>query len=223
MQRITQPGLHALFALAMYMAASTANAATALPIAEFRQFCQRATHHAESRNALPKDLLTAISFTESGQWDAAKQAIIAWPWTVTTGGKGRFFPDKQTAIEFVRDLQQRGVRNIDVGCMQVNLRFHPDAFPDLEAAFDPKINALYAAQFLGKLHDRNKSWSDAIGRYHSSNQRRGAAYRERVLGFWNKTQRNSAELHRQTVVAAYLQKRAEREQARKLKALARSH
>ena len=31
----------------------------------------------------------------------------------------------------------RGVRLMDVGCMQVNLQMHPDAFPSLDAAFDP--------------------------------------------------------------------------------------
>jgi hypothetical protein len=222
MQRVSHVCVPSALTLALYLSVSVASAATPLPIAEFRQICRSATQHAETSRALPKDLLTAISFTESGQWDAEEQAIIAWPWTVTSGGKGHFFPDKQSAIAFVRGLQREGIRNIDVGCTQVNLHYHPDAFSSLEAAFDPKTNALYAAQFLSKLHRDNKSWSEAIRRYHSADPRRGEPYRERVLNFWSKTQRTAAEVYRQSVIIAYKQRRAERQRERNGKIMARS-
>ena len=208
--------------LAINLSVSVASAATSLPIPEFRHVCQRATQQAEASRALPQDLLTAISFAESGQWDAQEQAIIAWPWTVTSGGEGHFFPDKQTAIAFVRDLQRQGVRNIDVGCLQVNLHYHPDAFANLEEAFDPNANARYAATFLGKLHHDNKSWSEAVRRYHSADPSRGGLYRERVLNFWHKKQRTSAEVYRQSVIIAYRQQRAERRRERNIQRMARS-
>ena len=221
MRRISKLWALTALTLAIYLSVSVANAAAPLPIAEFRQICQRATKHAEVSSALPKDLLTAISHAESGQWDAQEQAIIAWPWTVTSGGKGRYFPDKKSAIAHVRDLQRKGVHNIDVGCLQVNLHYHPDAFPSLEAAFDPNTNARYAAQFLGKLQ-RNKSWSQAIKRYHSANPRHGDPYHERVLGFWNKNQQTSAEAYRQSVIVAYKKRRAERRRERDIRVMARS-
>ena len=208
--------------LAIIVPASAASAATSLPFPEFRHICKRATQQAETKGALPKDLLTAISFAESGKWDAEEQAIIAWPWTVTSGGKGHFFPDKQTAIAFVRDLQQKGVSNIDVGCMQVNLHYHPDAFSTLEEALDPKTNARYAARFLGELHQAKKSWSAAVQRYHSADPSRGGPYRERVMNFWQKKQRTSAEVYRQSVIIAYKQKRAERQRERNLSLMART-
>lgn len=222
MRRIFHHWVPVAIPLAIYLSASVASAATQLPIAEFRQICQRATQQAEARSALPKDLLTAISHAESGKWDDVEQAIIAWPWTVTSGGKGRYFPDKQSAIAHVRDLQRQGIRNIDVGCMQVNLHYHPDAFSSLEAAFDPTTNARYAAQFLSKLQRSNKSWSQAIKRYHSANPSHGNPYHARVLGFWNKSQRTSAEAYRQSVVVAYQQRRAERQRKRGLRLMARS-
>ena len=43
-------------------------------------------------------------------------------------GKDRFFSSKAAAITAVRKLQADGVRNIDVGCMQVNLKYHPKVF-----------------------------------------------------------------------------------------------
>ncbi len=222
MQRIYQLWVLTAITLGVYLSVSVANAATSLPVAEFRQVCQSATQHAEASRDLPKDLLTAISQAESGKWDSVKQAIIAWPWTVTSGGKGRYFPDKASAIAHVRDLQGKGVRNIDVGCLQVNLHYHPKAFANLEEAFDPKTNALYAARFLAKLHQSNKSWTTAIERYHSATPSRGGPYRERVLGFWNKSQKRTAEIYRQTVIAAYKQRRAERQRERNLQITTRS-
>ena len=222
MQRISQPWLLVTIVLAIYFSVSAASAARALPFPEFRQFCLRATQAAETSHALPADLLTAISYAETGKWDPEKQAIIAWPWTVTNGGDGRFFPDKQSAIEYVRNLQNQGIRNIDVGCLQVNLHYHPDAFADLEAAFDPATNALYAAQFLEQLHADNNSWTEAIRRYHSANRSRGEPYRARVLNFWNKKKQTSAEAYRQSVIIAYKQRRAERQRERNLKTIRRS-
>jgi hypothetical protein len=208
--------------LAVYLSGSVTHAATSLPMAEFRHYCQHAIQHAEASRALPQDLLSAISFAESGKWDTEKQEIIAWPWTVTSRGKGHYFPDKQAAVAFVRDLQSQGVRNIDVGCLQVNLQYHPDAFSDPEEALDPRTNALYAAKFLAQLHQQNKSWSEAIRRYHSANPDRGDPYRQRVLNFWNKRQRTAAEVYRQSVIDAYKQRRAERRRERNLKVLART-
>lgn len=222
MQRLSQLWFLIAVTLATFLSVSVASAATPLPIPQFRHICQRATQHAEASGALPKDLLTAISFAESGHWDAEEQAIIAWPWTVTSGGKGHFFADKKTAIAFVHDLQRKGVRNIDVGCLQVNLRYHPDAFSNLAEAFDPNTNARYAAQFLGKLQRDNKSWSEAVRRYHSADPNRGELYRERVLNFWHKKRRTSAEVYRQSVIIAYKQRRAERQRERNLSLIARS-
>jgi len=95
------------------------------------QTCARAIAQQERRHAIPTGLLHAISHAESGRWDAQNGAIVAWPWTVTTEGKGHFLPNRVDAQAFVQSLQADGVKNIDVGCMQINLKYHPDAFPSL--------------------------------------------------------------------------------------------
>ena len=41
----------------------------------------------------------------------------------------------------MRIALERGVRQVDVGCMQINLQSHPHAFASLEDAFDPGSNA----------------------------------------------------------------------------------
>jgi hypothetical protein len=73
------------------------------------------------------------------------------------------------------------VHLIDVGCMQVNLQFHPNAFRSLEEAFDPTANVAYAAGFLQQLGaETNGDWNLATGFYHSHTPELAAAYRNRV-------------------------------------------
>ena len=91
-------------------------------------------------------------------------ALHPWPWTVDAEGQGAFYDSKELAIAAVRALQARGVRSIDVGCMQVNLMHHPNAFNSLEQAFDPVArNANYAAQFLTELHGQNRDLAKGGG------------------------------------------------------------
>jgi soluble lytic murein transglycosylase-like protein len=76
------------------------------------------------------------------------------------------------------------VRSIDVGCLQVNLMYHPEAFASLEAAFDPRGNANYAARFLNSLYGGSKDWASAIAAYHSETPALGDAYRVLVMARW---------------------------------------
>ena len=81
-------------------------------------------------------------------------------------------------------MRGRDVRSVDVGCMQVNLYFHPTAFPDLDAAFDPAANAAFAARFLRSLFKDTGSWMHAVARYHSSIYRNNRQYMIRVMKTW---------------------------------------
>lgn len=129
---------------------------------------------------MPPNLLSAISLVESGRWDKARGARVAWPWTVMAEGRGRYLPSKQEAIAEVRRLQAKGVRNIDVGCMQVNLHWHGENFDSLEQAFDPRANAAYAAEFLTNLHAETGNWDTAAAYYHSRTPERADYYSGKV-------------------------------------------
>jgi hypothetical protein len=156
-----------------------------------KAICAEAIAIAERAQRMPMRLLRAVSLAESGRWDAENRASFAWPWTVTSGpGGGQFFPDKRAAIAAVERLKAKGVKNIDVGCMQVNLMYHGAAFADLEEAFDPVHNALYAATLLKELRHERGSWSGAVAYYHSAQKTRGEAYGDKVFALWqNENQR----------------------------------
>lgn len=141
--------------------------------------CLRAALDAARREGFPSEVVLAIGLTEAGR-AIEHGPLTVWPWTVNSEGHGRFFPDKGSAIAWVRSERARGARSIDVGCMQVNLRWHPDAFPDLDTAFDPAANTAYAVRYLRTLRERHGSIDAAVGRYHSPTPWRQKAYRERV-------------------------------------------
>lgn len=142
--------------------------------------CRAATLREERLRTMPPNLLTAISLVESGRWDKTRRARVAWPWTVMAEGIGRYLPSKQEAIAEVRKLKAKGVRNIDVGCMQVNLHWHGEAFDSLEEAFDPRANAAYAAEFLSNLYNETRNWDTAAAYYHSRTPERAQYYSGKV-------------------------------------------
>jgi hypothetical protein len=146
--------------------------------------CLQAIQAVEAGGDVPPGLLAAVARTESGRRGEAGAGVRPWPWTVNNGGHGRFFASKAEALDWVAGLRRDGRRNIDVGCMQVNLLHHPRAFASLEEAFDPRRNVAYGAGFLARLQRETGSWGRAVERYHSADPRRGKAYRAKVLGPW---------------------------------------
>ena len=58
------------------------------------------------------------------------------------------------------------------------------AFRDLEQAFDPAVNAAYAARFLAGLQARLGSWQAAAEGYHSLTPEVGARYGKLIAAVW---------------------------------------
>ena len=165
-----------LWTLAVHAAPVPAN-----PTGEQGLLCRRAVQQAEIGSGLPQNLLEGIARVESGRIDPVTGRMHPWPWTVDAEGQGSFFPTKAEAIAYTRQLQARGVQSIDVGCLQINLMNHPDAFSSLEEAFDPDANARYAVRFLTQLRAKTGSWDAAAAWYHSASPDLGIPYREKVV------------------------------------------
>jgi hypothetical protein len=142
--------------------------------------CEQAIALSARSNHVPLDLMGAIGLVETGRPDPANGVWRPWPWAINAEGHGMFFESKAEAVAAVRKLQADGVKSIDVGCMQVNLMHHPDAFLNLEEAFDPGRNALYAGRFLSQLFSRSNNWLLAAGWYHSGTSDLASDYVRRV-------------------------------------------
>jgi hypothetical protein len=145
--------------------------------------CDAAADAAERSHQLPAGILGAIGRVESGR-PGPDGRLAPWPWTIDAAGAGEFLASAEAAVAAVQALQQRGLRNIDVGCFQVNLEQHPDAFATLSAAFDARANADYAAGFLATLRQRTGSWEAAVAAYHSAAPTLGIPYRGLVFAQW---------------------------------------
>jgi len=141
--------------------------------------CTALAAQAGAAEGLPAGLLPAIALVESGHTDANGNHA-PWPWTTNEGGKAHFFDSQTDALAYLENAVASGVTNIDVGCMQLNWKWHAAAFPSRDAMFDPVQNTRYAARFLRELHARLGSWEVATAAYHSTDPARGQDYLQKV-------------------------------------------
>ena len=139
--------------------------------------CDHAAEIAARETGVPVSILRAITRTETGR--TRNGAFEPWPWATNTGGEGRWFDSKSAALRFATTTVDQGTTNIDIGCFQLNYRWHGAAFSDLSRMFDPLENARYAAEFLTELRDEKGDWMRAVGAYHSRTQKHAAIYKRR--------------------------------------------
>jgi hypothetical protein len=173
-----------------------------------RGACRAAIDAAERIERLPRLLLHAVSLAETGRWDASRKASVAWPWTVNNGGQAKYLPSRDAAIALVRRLQAKGETNIDVGCMQINLKHHGAAFASLEEAIDPIHNVAYAARLLKRLRRDTGAWAHAVGQYHNAGWRtRGQPYWRKVRTLWVDEQKSDYRKRREARMRAARKRR----------------
>jgi len=136
--------------------------------------CIREILLAQNRYGIPDNILLGIGLQEAGT--KIDKQLMVWPWTINAEGQGYLFETKAAAMTRVANQLNSGMRSIDIGCMQINLRWHPDAFSSLIEGFDPKTNVNYAAHLLKTLYNKTGSWRIAAGRYHSKTLSRQKIY-----------------------------------------------
>lgn len=150
--------------------------------------CRAAIRVAEQAAGIPRQLMAAIAHVESGRANGMGR-VDPWPWSINVEGADHVYDTKEAAIAAVQAFRASGAKSIDVGCMQVNLLYHPNAFASLDAAFDPAANAAYAARFLTELYAKTGSWPGATAYYHSASPQLGAEYERKVAAVWPAEQR----------------------------------
>ncbi len=167
---------------------ATGDQAPAAPPADARSWdeaqsalCTAGLLAAEARHDTAPGLAAAIAKAESGRPIPPLPGLQPWPWAVNADGAAMYFQGKVAAVTWTRLALARGVRQLDVGCMQINLQSHPSAFRDLDEAFDPSANTDYGARFLRRLRDdAGGNWYEAVGYYHSRTPELASDYRARV-------------------------------------------
>lgn len=100
----------------------------------------------------------------------------------------RFKNQAQAAI-FAENMLNNGYKNMDVGLMQINWRYHGNKFASISDALNPSKNAAYAVEYL-RSHDGN-TWWKKVGRYHSGTQKHAKKYINLVWNMYQKIHRIS--------------------------------
>jgi hypothetical protein len=144
------------------------------------RMCRQAVAAAERAHGIPTHLLAAIARVESGRKDQSSGTYNPWPWTINFDGQGSFYDNKTQAVAAASSMRPRVTLSIDVGCMQISLTHHPDAFATMDQAFDPNLNADYGARFLLQLFEKAGSWPKAVELYHSATPELGHDYGQKV-------------------------------------------
>lgn len=144
--------------------------------------CGQLTEKIEKEYKIPNKLLTSISLVESGVKKEGR--FVSWPWTLNVSGKSKFFNNRNETLDYLRKNYKKK-KNIDVGCMQISLKYHKQNFKSLDHILDPETNVRYAAEYLRSLHTKYKTWNEAISRYHSSVPKRKVRYLKKVKNYWS--------------------------------------
>lgn len=132
------------------------------------------TDYFEEKYTIPKGLLTAIAMVESRKS----------PWAINAVGQSNIFKTKSHAKLRIMSLKKQGIKNINIGFMQINLAFHEKSFKSIDVALTPYHNIGYAAQYLKKLYLKHGSWERAVRYYHSGSNFYNIPYRDRVFNAW---------------------------------------
>ena len=150
------------------------------------KLCENTIESVELQTDIPKGLLLGIGKAEAIR--KINNKYIIWPWTINHAGKSLFFDTKKQMRNYVFKNLKRKDFNIDVGCMQINIKWHKNNFKKISDMFEVNPNISYAASFLKQLKNKHGSWDKAIKHYHSSDPKKNNPYLIKVKNFWKKAE-----------------------------------
>ena len=173
LRRLSRSILGALATVVLLSAASLASAARSDP----GQTCDHAAAKAAEKTGVPIDILLAITRVETGRGGAEPRP---WPWTINADGQGNWYETMDAAVMAATTHLTDGTASFDIGCFQLNIRWHGEHFASISDMFDPMKNAEYAATFLAQLYQESGNWSEAVAAYHSRTPDLAEQYLQKV-------------------------------------------
>jgi hypothetical protein len=137
-------------------------------------------------------LLYAVALTESAR--VFNDTVAPWPWALNRKGETIYLNGREAAAAHVRSLLTAGHRSIDIGLMQVNLRWHGHRVQRAEDLLDPVTNLQVGADVLAEsIASAPDDLALGVGRYHSWNDCTAAyRYGRKVLALANLIKRSQA-------------------------------
>jgi len=126
-------------------------------------------------------LLYAVALAESKKVNG--KVVRPWPWAVNVAGKGYWFSDLREAEAFVDSQLNAGVRNMDIGPLQINVLWHGHRVTNPKELFHLPTAVSVGADILSEaLASAPNDLALAVGRYHNwKDSDRARVYGTRVL------------------------------------------
>lgn len=112
-------------------------------------------------HGVPPGILHSVGLAETGRKGSLH------PYALNIEGRAVFAKNREQALHEFEQARSEGKQLIDLGCMQINYRYHGAEFSSVGAMLDPHANVDYAARFLARLHARHETWTMAVARYHA--------------------------------------------------------
>ncbi|NJM35664.1 MAG: lytic transglycosylase domain-containing protein [Rhodomicrobium sp.] len=125
------------------------------------KLCEREMLRASKAHGVPLSMLYAVGLTETGRAGSLQ------PYALNIEGKAAYGIGLDEALRLFEEARRKGVKLIDLGCMQINHHFHKEHFASVREMFDPARNVDYAARFLKELYKREGTWTLAVARYNA--------------------------------------------------------
>jgi hypothetical protein len=133
-------------------------------------------------SGIPKQKIYSMAIQESGI-KMSDSKMRPWPWTINSPRGSMRFASKAEAYAAIKKLVDDGVTNVDIGIMQINLRWNWSLIRDRDI-LDPKVNILTAAELLKTGMVRtNGNIRKAVAFYHSSRTNEANSYDAAVLKY----------------------------------------
>ena len=137
-------------------------------------------------------LLYAVALTESAYVpDPSVAGESPYPWTLRTPKKAIYLPSEDVAKRQLEKLLSY-TQSIDIGLMQINLRWHKSRVKNPEDLLDPLTNVRVGADILLENFSRYPNdLIEAIGRYHSSDLTKKQVYGLTVYNIYTGIKNNA--------------------------------
>lgn len=126
-------------------------------------------------------LLYAITLEESGILDVNGGILRPWPYQLHINGKKLRFDTRQEAAEQIEKWEMAGIRNYDIGPLQINRRWHGHRVDHPSDLLNVTRSLHLAAYILAEtLQVSGADTELGIGRYRSWREPTARAYAKRI-------------------------------------------
>ena len=129
-------------------------------------------------------LLYSVALAESAFHKKGIKTVKPWQFALRTSSSAYYGKCYEDTVKELRRILKT-TDSVDVGIMQINVRWHKHRVRKPEDLIDLQTNVSVAADILReRLAANDDDWTQALAQYHSFTPARGAWYSAFVLGIY---------------------------------------